>query len=146
MEPAARSKKQPARTSPTSSPTRSSSIPSRLSLDVNESTDPPSTCYEDAHPAPLSPVSPTQTSHKSHILPVLHKKKHKSRASIDSTASAASHDSFTTAHEGHGADDDDEKHGLLHKIGTGMQKARPYVERLSGTYEPMPIEEPKPTK
>ena len=143
MEPATCSKKPPARTSPTSSPTRSSSIPSRLSLDVDESTHPPSTCYEDAHPAPISPTSPTSpTSPRSHTFPVP-KRKHKNRASIDSQASAASNNSFTTAHEG---EDEGEKHGILHKVATGMHKARPYVERLSGTYEPMPIKEPDHTK
>lgn len=137
MEPATCSKKPPARTSPTSSPIRSSSIPSRLSLDVDESTHPPSTCYEDAHPAP---ISPTSTSPRSHTFPIVHKNKHKNRASIDSTNSAASHDSYTTANEHH--EGEEEKHGILKKIGTGMHKARPYVERLSGTYEPMPIKEP----
>lgn len=69
----------------------------------------------------------------------MNKKKHKNRASIDSTHSAASHDSYTTANEHD--NDDEEKDGILHKIATGMHKARPYVERLSGTYEPMPIKE-----
>lgn len=140
MEPATCSKKPLARTSPTSSPTRSSSIPSRISLDVDESTHPPSTCYEDAHPAPLSPTS--QTSPRSHTFPIVHKKKHKNRASIDSTNSVASHDSYTTAREHHEEGEEGEKHGILHKIGTGMHKARPYVERLSGTYEPMPMKGP----
>lgn len=128
MEPATCSKKPLASTSPTSSPTR------RLSLDVDTSTHPPSTCYEDAHPAPISPTS----SSRSRTFPLVAKKKHRNRASIDSTNSAASHDSYTTANE----HNDDEKDGILHKIATGMQKARPYVERLSGTYEPMPIKEP----
>lgn len=69
----------------------------------------------------------------------MNKKKHQNRASIDSTHSAASHDSYTTANENN---EDEEKDGILHKIATGMHKARPYVERLSGTYEPMPIKEP----
>jgi hypothetical protein len=142
MEPATCSKKPLARTSLTRSPTRSS-IPSRLSLDVDESTHPPSTCYEDAHPTPLSPTSPT--SPRSHTFPIP-KRKHKNRESVDSNASAASHDSFTTAHESHAEGEDGEKHGILHKVATGMHKARPYVERLSGTYEPMPVKEPDHTK
>lgn len=130
MEPATCSKKPLARMSPTSSPTR------RLSLDVDSSTHPPSTCYEDAHPAP---ISPTSSSPRSRTFPLVNKMKHKNRASIDSTHSAASHDSYATANE---HNDDEEKDGILHKIATGMQKARPYVERLSGTYEPMPFKEP----
>lgn len=139
MEPATCSKKLPARTSQTSSATE------RLSLDVDESTHPPSTCYEDAHPAPVSPTSPTSSSSHSHI-PLIHKKRNKKRTSVDSNASAASHDSFKTAHENHGEEGDEGKHSMIHKIGTGMQKARPYVERLSGTYEPMPVKEPEYTK
>ncbi|KAJ4984791.1 hypothetical protein SVAN01_09749 [Stagonosporopsis vannaccii] len=133
MEPATCSKKPRASTSPTSSPTRPASL---LSLDVNASTHPPSTCYEDAHPVTQSPTS--QISPRSHTLS---KRKHKNRTSVDSTHS---HDSFTTAQEDHD-EREGEKHGILHKVADGMHKARPYVERLSGTYEPMP-KEPEHTK
>ncbi|KAF3004998.1 hypothetical protein E8E13_008561 [Curvularia kusanoi] len=130
----------PASMSPRSSPTRASPPPTRLSLDVDESTHPPSTCYEDAHVADSSPKS--SRSRTFSIGSIGHKKKHKNRESIDSTAS---HDSYATADETHG-EDDAEKTGILHKVATGMQKARPYVERLSGTYEPMPIQPPDHTK
>jgi len=49
-----------------------------------------------------------------------------------------------TAHENHD-EREGEKHGILHKVADGMHKARPYVERLSGTYEPLP-KEPTHTK
>jgi hypothetical protein len=141
MEPATCSKKPLEKTSPTSSPTKSPSPPTRQSLDVDDSTHPPSTCYEDAHAA--EPSSPKSTH--PHLFSIGHKHKHKNRASIDSTHSAASHDSYTTANEHHGEEGED-KHGILHKVATGMQKARPYVERLSGTYEPLPMDKPEHTK
>lgn len=145
MEPATCSKKPQASTSLRSSPTRRTpSPPHRLSLDVDPSTHPPSTCYEDAHIVdPSSP--PSSKSPRSHTFPIVHKKRHKNRQSVDSAHSAASHDSYSTAHEEHGEGEGDgsEKHGILHKVATGMQKARPYVERLSGTYEPMPLKEPE---
>lgn len=140
MEPATCSKKPPASMSPRSSPTRASPPPTRLSLDVDKSTHPPSTCYEDAHVADTSPKSTRSRTFS--IGSIGHKKKHKNRESIDSTAS---HDSNTTTDETHG-EDDGEKTGILHKVATGMQKARPYVERLSGTYEPMPTQPPDHTK
>lgn len=140
MEPATCSKKPPASMSPRSSPIRASPPPTRLSLDVDESTHPPSTCYEDAHVADSSPKS--SRSRTFSIGSIGHKKKCKNRESIDSTAS---HDSYTTADETH-EEDDAEKTGILHKVATSMQKARPYVERLSGTYEPMPIQPPDHTK
>ena len=141
MEPATCSKRPLERTSPRSSPTRCPSPPTRQSLDVDDSTHPPSTCYEDAHA--VDPPSPKSTH--PHRFSIGHKHKHKNEASIDSTHSAASHDSYSTANEHHG-EDDEEKHGILHKVATGMQKARPYVERLSGTYEPLPIDNPEHTK
>ncbi|OSS46403.1 hypothetical protein B5807_08557 [Epicoccum nigrum] len=141
MEPATCSKKPLESTSPRRSPTRCPSPPTRLSLDVDDSTHPPSTCYEDAHAA--DPSSPKST-HPCRFS-IGHKHKHKNGASIDSIHSAASHDSYSTANEHHGEEEED-KHGILHKVATGMQKARPYVERLSGTYEPLPIDEPERTK
>ena len=146
MEPAICSGNEPARTSPTSALNRSSSMSSRPSLDIDNSTHPPSTCYEDAHPVPLSPASPkSPTSSRSHTLPVsTSKRKREDRTSVCSTALAASGDSFATVHESGGAEGD-KKHGVLHKIEAGLHKARPYVERLSGTYEPLPVKEPEHT-
>lgn len=71
------------------------------------------------------------------------KKKHKNRASIDSAHSAVSRDSHATTSEHHDneGDEEDKLHGLWHKIEAGMEKARPYMERLSGTYEPLPIKQ-----
>lgn len=150
MEPANRSGNEPARMSPTGALNRSSSLSSHLSLDIDNYTHPPSTCYEDAHPIPISPTSPASptspVSSRSHTLPVsTSNRKRKDRASISSTAPAGSCDSFTTVHKNSDTERD-RKHSILHRIETGLHKARPYVERLSGTYEPLPIKEPEHTK